>query len=137
MKWLWVGAAAFVAAIASSATPSQAQEAPFEPVPESLRARPVTVPEVSGFDPLGDLALSAIHFYQRDMRDKSISRCPYRVSCSRFAVREIQRHGFIIGLAYFLDRFFYRENEEAMQHYPTVVMPDGSLKLDDGLSGDR
>jgi hypothetical protein len=91
-------------------------------------------PEVSGFDPLGAIGLPAIRAYQRDMRNKSISRCPFRVSCSHYAIQAMEKHGFLVGLAYLLDRFFFRENEEALQHYPSVIMPDGTMKLDDGVA---
>lgn len=128
-------AAGFAVALLLFGTESLAQDAAFEPETESERARRRVPPpaDVSGFDPLGDVAVPAIRAYQRGMRDKSVARCPYRVSCSRYALRQIERHGFVVGFAYFLDRFLFRENEEALRHYPTVVMPDGTLKIDDSL----
>ncbi len=85
-----------------------------------------------GFRPLADLALKLIHYYQTDLGGHSIARCPYAVSCSRYAVGQIERHGAIVGLAYFFDRFFYRENTAAIGLYGSALAPDGSLKLDDG-----
>ncbi|MFW5741043.1 MAG: membrane protein insertion efficiency factor YidD, partial [Myxococcota bacterium] len=114
-------AAGLAAALLLFSTRSVAQEAPFEPETESQRARSRVPPpaDVSGFDPLGDVAVPAIRAYQLGMRGKSVARCPYRVSCSRYALRQIERHGFVVGFAYFLDRFLFRENEEALRHYPT------------------
>jgi len=77
--------------------------------------------------------VSAISFYQTNLSPKSISRCPFSLSCSRFAVESIKQRGPLFGACLFIDRYFYRENEEAYLHYGLVEVRDGTLKLDDAI----
>lgn len=81
---------------------------------------------------LVDFATFAIQGYQHSHRDVSIARCPYAVSCSRFALESIQTHGFALGTLLFVDRFFYRENTSARERY-RLVRQGGRLLLDDSL----
>ena len=56
------------------------------------------------------------------------------MSCSRFAAGSIERHGLLVGLLYFLDRFYYREHADAITQHPDDVVQttDGHLRIDDG-----
>jgi putative component of membrane protein insertase Oxa1/YidC/SpoIIIJ protein YidD len=119
-----------VALPAAGDEPERAPEEPFEPSLEAEEAP--AAPLTAGFRPLADLTLRLVRYYQTEIGVHSIARCPYAVSCSRYAVGQIERHGALVGLAYFLDRFFYRENASALGLYGAAVAPDGSLKLDDG-----
>ncbi len=74
----------------------------------------------------------AIEYYQKKISPRSVSRCPFSVSCSHFASRVIHRHG-LYGIALFVDRYFYRENGEAYAHYPLVETSRRTLKLDDSF----
>lgn len=110
-----------------SITTAHAQEEPFEPgdlgdeapLDEAPRYRPVT-----------DTLLSLVSLYREDIGPRSIRRCPFAVSCSTLAERELKKNG-IVGLLVFLDRFFYRENLAAPHHYPRRRGPEGQLLLDD------
>lgn len=113
----------------SQEPPELGPDEPFEPAPE---VSPEATAEAPGFRPLADLALRLVRYYQTDIGVHSIARCPYAVSCSRYAAGQIERHGAVIGLAYFLDRFFYRENTAAIGLYGAVRGADGGLRLDDG-----
>lgn len=62
--------------------------------------------------------------------DKTIHRCPFAISCSRFAEKAVKRHGFIPGLIIFMDRHLIRENPGARNRYARVYR-DGRILLDD------
>jgi hypothetical protein len=84
------------------------------------------------FSLLPVVADQLISFYQTNISPQSISRCPFKISCSMFAQKAIERYG-IFGVAMFIDRYYYRENHEAFAHYKLVVTDQGILKLDDAL----
>lgn len=84
------------------------------------------------FSLLPAVADQLISLYQTKISPQSISRCPFKISCSMFAQRAIDRYG-IFGVAMFIDRYYYRENHEAFAHYTLVVTNQGILKLDDAL----
>lgn len=69
--------------------------------------------------------------YQRHISTKSISRCPFSLSCSNFATAAIREYGLVVGLCLFIDRHFYRENNAARYHYQLIETSDGVLKIDD------
>ncbi len=129
----WVGAAWLLAGLVlgGQARADESDE-PWEPEPAVVEATPVVEPPA--FAPLREVASGAIGFYQRRIGPNSVSRCQYAVSCSRFAAGEIERHGLLVGLLYFLDRFYFREHTSALaQHRDDVVRtPDGRLTIDDG-----
>ena len=81
--------------------------------------------------PFKYLSRALISWYQKDVGTKSISRCPYVISCSRFAMRAIENHGFLLGISLFIDRNIYRENSHMYENYDLVLGEDGSMKLDD------
>ena len=93
---------------------------------------PKAAPEPSGFSPFADLSLPAVAWYQRRVAPNSVSRCPFLVSCSSFAIEQVKQHG-ALGFLYFVDRFFYRENIDVHAHYEWVISKDGRVKLDDAL----
>jgi hypothetical protein len=77
------------------------------------------------------LSRALIRFYQTDISPSSISRCPFLVSCSNFAMRAIQKYGFLPGTLLFIDRIYYRENSAAYLFYPKKRDGRLILKLDD------
>jgi Putative membrane protein insertion efficiency factor len=104
-------------------------EAPWEA--EDIAQRPAQEPPPSlAFGPISLGLVEAVHFYQEEIGTKSISRCPYLVSCSNFALLAVRREGFW-GLLKFVDRFFYRENASVFSIYPRRVVPSGIIKHDD------
>lgn len=63
----------------------------------------------------------ATQAYQTKISSKTIHRCPFEISCSRFLRISVEKHGTVKGFALFLDRYFYRENAAIPQNYETVV----------------
>lgn len=82
------------------------------------------------FSLLTEVSGLLISFYQTEISPQSISRCPFKISCSSFAKSAIEEYG-LFGLAMFIDRYYYRENHEVFAHYRLVVSKQGILKLDD------
>jgi hypothetical protein len=115
------------------ATPAQAQEAVIEAwEPEPAAPPPVKEERSPGFRPLADLMDVFIQHYQHEIGPRSVSRCPFRTSCSAFARIAIEKYG-AFGVVFFVDRFLYRENVDAFRRYPWVIGPDGTIRLDDDL----
>jgi putative component of membrane protein insertase Oxa1/YidC/SpoIIIJ protein YidD len=77
------------------------------------------------------MLLGWIGYYQRHIAVNSVQRCPFALSCSRYAQDRIGRLG-LYGVLLFIDRYFYRETVFARQTYPYTVRPDGTMALDDG-----
>jgi putative component of membrane protein insertase Oxa1/YidC/SpoIIIJ protein YidD len=77
------------------------------------------------------LAKALIRFYQTDIGPNSISRCPFFISCSNFAMQAIEKYGFFPGILLFIDRIYYRENPAAYLFYPKKRNSRLFLKLDD------
>ena len=103
---------------------------PWEPELASAIA-PGAPAEPEGFAPFADLALAAIAHYRAAIGPKSIARCPFLCTCSAFARQAIETHGLVVGLVLFVDRFFYRENRQLVQHYDPVVGDDGRIHWSD------
>ena len=74
--------------------------------------------------------LEMINWYQDEVSPNSIQRCIFNISCSNFAEIAISKYG-LVGLLFFIDRYFYRENSEAYIHYPRIIKKNGQIKLDD------
>jgi putative component of membrane protein insertase Oxa1/YidC/SpoIIIJ protein YidD len=74
-----------------------------------------------------------IRFYQTKISTQSISRCPFYISCSNYAYLSIKKHGLILGICYFIDRNFYRENISSNYQYGLRETEYGILKLDDSF----
>jgi hypothetical protein len=72
-----------------------------------------------------------ISLYRHRIAVNSISRCPFKISCSQYTSIAIKRYGFLKGVCLFIDRNFYRENVGIMYYYPFVEDTNGLLKLDD------
>jgi hypothetical protein len=126
--------AAFVPVLATRAARAAGRDAepadePWEPALAATSPPAAVAP--SGFAPLADLALAAIDHYRVAIGPKSIARCPYLCTCSAFARRAIEVHGFVLGLVLFVDRFFYRENRQLVQHYEPVIGDDGRMRWSD------
>ena len=79
------------------------------------------------------MGLGLIRWYQRDISTRSISRCPFSISCSNYAARAVERHGLLVGVCLFIDRNLYRENAGMVARYSLVEGADGALRLDDGF----
>jgi hypothetical protein len=77
------------------------------------------------------LANKLISFYRQKIAVNSISRCPFQISCSQYALLAVKRYGVIKGVALFVDRNFYRENIAIFYYYPLVEDNNCLLKLDD------
>jgi len=107
---------------------ANADDAPWEfgsvPTPVSQTARPGTL----GSDVLGVL----VNLYRDNKDDTSIHRCIFHVSCSHFAQRAVERYGVVLGGVAFIDRYFYRENNDARLFYPLERESDGTFRLNDG-----
>ena len=107
---------------------------PWEPeeLPASAPASPAPPPPAV----LQSLAPPAIQFYRRHIASQSTDRCPFHVSCSRFAEKAVERFGFVRGVALFIDRHFFREHMYAPQLYRLrETWRDNriKLKLDDSF----
>lgn len=79
------------------------------------------------------IANRVIKFYERKISTQSISRCPFYISCSEYAYQALRKHGLILGICFFIDRHFYRENATAYFHYELRETKTGVLKLDDSF----
>jgi len=82
--------------------------------------------------PLDYISTVAISFYQSSISDKSVSRCPFEISCSRFARTAIEKYS-LLGYAIFVDRYFFRENAGAFSLYTKKLTANGIVKLDDKI----
>lgn len=101
--------------------PWEAEDIP--PEPRQVEAPPPSI--------LSNVLLSNIHLYQTTIATQSIARCPFQVSCSVYATQAIQRYGVVIGLALFIDRNLYRENNGMGQYYVRRISADMQLHYDD------
>jgi hypothetical protein len=82
--------------------------------------------------PIDQFILTAISYYQHSISNKSVSRCPFEISCSRFTAIAIKQYG-IFGITLFIDRYFYRENSSAYSLYSRKETKNGFVKLDDKI----
>ncbi|MFN6991869.1 MAG: membrane protein insertion efficiency factor YidD, partial [Fervidobacterium sp.] len=82
--------------------------------------------------PVDYFLLNAISYYQRSISEKSVSRCPFEISCSQFATIAIEKYG-LLGFIIFIDRYFYRENVSAFSLYNKKETKNGIIKLDDKI----
>lgn len=118
------------AALGLSSAPAWAEE-PWEPDPAGTILTP-PAPRSPGYHPMADAALAAIDLYRTEIAPQSISRCEFATSCSQFARDAIVHRGMLVGMIAFIDRFFFRENQAAYDHYDWVLTPGGRIRLDDG-----
>jgi len=72
-----------------------------------------------------------ISLYQHQSTENTISRCPFYISCSSFALKSVKEHGIFLGSLLFIDRFFYRENSSIYKHYNFKRRDNSVLKLND------
>lgn len=77
------------------------------------------------------IAMKLIRFYQTDISTKSVSRCPFYISCSNYTMLAVQKYGLMVGICFFIDRNLYRENIASSMHYELRETRTGVLKLDD------
>ncbi len=104
---------------------------PWEP--EDIKPIYYDVTQGSNYEtsPFILMASQLISLYQQEIGPKSVSRCPFFVSCSNYAYHAINHYGLVIGMALFIDRNFYRENVGSHLHYTYRETNSGVLKLDD------
>ncbi len=134
--FMWFPALLLQGAILSAQSPALEPDA-WEPDTTQKGFGPKNIEKP---DPARDawLAKALIRFYQTDISPNSISRCPFFVSCSNFAMQAIEKYGFFPGILLFVDRIYYRENSDAYLFYPKRRDSRLFLKLDDTyfLSGE-
>lgn len=82
---------------------------------------------VSFLSPITEVVIGA---YQVNAGRTSVERCPFHLSCSRFAVSSVNKYG-VLGVCMFIDRFFFREHPAIQLYYPYRANSKGVLKLDD------
>jgi putative component of membrane protein insertase Oxa1/YidC/SpoIIIJ protein YidD len=116
-----------------SSLPAQASAAEPDPwEPDALAVNPAKARSVDAEIPVdADLAVRLIRFYQTDININSISRCPFAISCSNFAMQAIRKYGFGIGILIFIDRICFRENQAAYLYYPIKRNERNQSRLDD------
>jgi len=69
--------------------------------------------------------------YQSKVGSKTIHRCPFEISCSKFLRISVEKHGAVKGFTLFLDRYFYRENTMIPHNYEAVVKNNKVVYRDD------
>ena len=127
----------FLAAILSGGAALSAQDRTSEPEawePDALVGTPVfpgTGLSEQALHP--EIAIDLIRFYQANIGPNSVSRCPFLISCSNFALQAIEKYGFLPGILLFIDRIYYRENPHAAFYYPKRRNNQNYLKLDDSF----
>ena len=88
--------------------------------------------KIKKYNPKNRIVIEKIYdLYQTKVSDKSIHRCPFYTSCSRFYSIALREYGCLWGSIMFIDRYFYRENKAAYKYYDFKSRDDGVLKLDD------
>ena len=120
-------AAGTPAAAVARLGPAVAEPAPWEPGDREGGMSEGDAPAT----PSRGAALALVHWYQRRIAPRSVSRCPFAVSCSSFAARAVREQGALAGMCRFIDRNLYRENPGMTRYYDWIELPDGSLRLDD------
>ena len=79
---------------------------------------------------ISDIVLNAY----RNNSYNSISRCPFKESCSNYFERNIKEKGLLLGLVHFIDRYYYRENKSSLSKYPLYFEKDYKVKYDDKIN---
>jgi putative component of membrane protein insertase Oxa1/YidC/SpoIIIJ protein YidD len=131
IKFLFLLTAVFLPQLTNlSAQGSVTEPEAWEPdvLGGGLSGTPAAKPEIS-MD--ADLAIQLIRFYQTDINTNSVSRCPFSVSCSNFALQAIGRYGFGTGILFFIDRIYFREHQAAYLYYPNKRNERNQTRLDD------
>lgn len=70
-------------------------------------------------------------FYQTQISSKTLHRCPFKTTCSKYLYLSVKKQGFLLGTISFVDRFFYRENINSYHHYEKIETNKGVIKLND------
>lgn len=110
-----------------------AQGAPWEPPAAVTIQMDATIDEKPTSNPLTLAMLAGIEYYKQHISPNSTRRCPYKLSCSNFAIKAIHTWG-PLGIIPFIDRFFYRENEQIPARYTEYRIPNTYiLRYDDEL----
>ena len=81
-------------------------------------------------NPIDLLYSDLIGLYQSRISAKTIQRCPFYISCSNYTKIAVNEYGSFLGILYFIDRNFYRENIEMNKHY-SLQKKGRFLKYDD------
>lgn len=115
---------------AASVSAQRVQDVPWEPGEGTVRL--VAAQPAPPMSIIGMFSRSAVSWYHSTSSSHSVARCPFEISCSRFAVMALDRYG-IAGVPLVLDRYFFRENAEAFSLYERKAVRNGVVKLDDAL----
>ena len=84
----------------------------------------------SVYNTISDLVLNNYRKYST----YSISRCPYKESCSYYFQRNINERGVVLGLLHFIDRYYYREHNHIINKYPLYIDKDNKIKSNDKIN---
>lgn len=87
--------------------------------------------ELGSDNPTITFTKQILSIYQSDISDKTIHRCMFYTSCSQFALKSVERFGFVFGVVVFLDRYCIRENQYAYEYYTLKKNAYGTYRLDD------
>lgn len=93
--------------------------------------RPAFIQPQPSSNPLTLAFNELIKYYQKNVSPNSVQRCQFSLSCSNYAKQAMQKYDFI-GFAFFIDRYFFRENESLTMNYFTVRR-NGMRKYDDSF----
>ncbi|GEM_PF-4132494 len=69
--------------------------------------------------------------YRANASETTVHRCPFHTSCSHFISDSLNKKGIIVGTLASIDRYFFRENLDAYNHYPLLNNPNGEIKIND------
>lgn len=64
----------------------------------------------------------------------SISRCPFKTSCSNSFEKSVNEKGLLIGTLEFIDRYYYREHKYIYYYYPLFIDKYNQVKLNDDIN---
>jgi len=93
--------------------------------------RPLTPITPPSSNPLTIGFRELIAYYQEHISSNSVQRCPFELSCSNYAKHALWHYDFV-GIAFFIDRYFFRENESLTGNY-LLSKKNGRTKYDDSF----
>ncbi|MCB2212585.1 membrane protein insertion efficiency factor YidD [bacterium] len=99
------------------------------PMPGEAKTWSNTVAHNSRFDE-SMLTNPLLHWYQHQSA-RTVSRCPFKTSCSRYALVSFETKGPILGLLFFIDRHYFREHRYVSLYYRPALNTAGQKRLDD------
>lgn len=70
----------------------------------------------------------------RENSKYSISRCPFKTSCSNYFEKSIRDNGAISGTLEFIDRYYYREHRYNFTYYSLFIDKSNNVKINDDIN---